>query len=67
MPFALYETKIKVGDMVVLQPRSLLFTDFADKVGRVEEVFLNGMGCWEVSVDYLIDKITVDSRVLATM
>jgi hypothetical protein len=54
-----------VDDRVILKPNNILFTDFGDKVGQVEEVFLVGMGCWEVAVDYLIGSITVDSRLLA--
>ncbi|WP_339673489.1 hypothetical protein [Dasania marina] len=64
MPIALHQPKIKVGDKVTLKPKSPHFLELGKNLGVVEEVVLNRMGYWDVTVDYITKKIQVESSQL---
>ena len=62
MPFAIYETSIRVGDWVRLLPKCPRYAEFGEQRGLVREVILNGVGSWEITIEYLHTKVTVDGR-----
>ena len=64
VPIALYQPQVKVGDKVMLKPKSPHFVELGQSLGMVEEVVLNGMGYWDVTVDYITQKIQVDASQL---